>query len=241
MGRLIRESCIGNRMSSQDEGLADEGSARVGRGWQGLARVAVLTLVLFLTLAHPCSPLLPPVFSEPLLVDDFETPTNKLNGRSDTYVQEPSRALQVRTSDEPHDGRASLMLKYDKKGKGGPYDSGGWCGYYTQVKSGRQFFDASGFTALTFWVKGAHGDECFMVGIADRHWDEVGDSVKSEVIGKYLPEGKITTDWQQATVPLSTFFVDMKELATVAICFESACFPEGQGKGTVYLDDLQFE
>ena len=51
-------------MNSQDEGLADGGSARVGRGWQGLARVPLITLVLFLALAHPCSPLLPPVFSD---------------------------------------------------------------------------------------------------------------------------------------------------------------------------------
>lgn len=177
----------------------------------------------------------------PFLVDDFETASNTLNGRSNIYVQEPSRALQVRTKDQFHGGVSSLMLKYDKKRAGGPYDSGGWCGYYTQVKSGRQLFDATPYTTLTLWVKGANGDECFMVGVADRHWDEVGDSVKSEAIGKYLPAGKITTDWQKATVPLSAFFVDMKELATIAFCFESACFPNGEGKGTIYIDDAQLE
>jgi len=182
-----------------------------------------------------------PAWAAPLVVDDFETPANKLNGRSNTYVQEPSRALQVRTKDAFHGGAASLMLKYDKKGKGGPYDSGGWCGYYTQVKSGQQLFDATAYTKLTFWVKGAAGGECFMVGVADRHWDEVGDSVKSEAIGAYLPGGKVTTEWQQATIPLSTFFVDMEELATVAICFESGCFPAGEGRGTVYIDDVAFE
>lgn len=179
----------------------------------------------------------------PFPLDDFETPTNKVNGRSNTYVQEPSRALQVRTSETAHGGKAALMLKYDKKGKGGPYDAGGWCGYYTQVKSGRQYFDATSYTKLTFWVKGARGEECFMIGVADRHWDEVGDSVKSEAIGTYLPLGAVTTQWQQATVPLSAFFVDLKELASIAICFESGCFPAtaGEGKGTVYLDDLQLE
>ena len=176
-----------------------------------------------------------------LLVDDFETPSNTLHGRSNTYVQEPSRALQMRTTDAAHGGKASLMLKYDKKRTGGPYDSGGWCGYYTQVKSGRPLFDGSPYTALTFWVKGAKGGESFMVGIADRHWDEVGDSVKSEAIGRYLPAGAITTEWQQATIPLSAFFVEWKELVTVAICFEGACFPDGAGTGTVYLDDLMFQ
>lgn len=177
----------------------------------------------------------------PLAIDDFESGSNKLNGHSNAYVQEPSRALQMRTKDVAHGGTSSLMLKYDKKSKGGPYDGGGWCGYYTQVKSGRQYFDASGYTKLMFWVKGAQGDESFMVGVADRHWDEVGDSVKSEPIGKYLPAGKVTTDWQLATIPLAAFFVDAKELATIAICFEGACFPTGEGKGTIYLDDLTLE
>ena len=180
-------------------------------------------------------------FAETFLVDDFEGESNKLNGKANTYVQEPSRALQARTKDTSHSGSASLMLKYDKKGKGGPYDSGGWCGYYTQLKSGRTFFDASPYTKLTLWVKGAKGDENFMVGMADRHWDEVGDSVKSEPVTKYLPSGKITTEWQQVTIPLSTFMVDMKEMATVAICFEGAVFPEGEGKGTLYVDDVALE
>lgn len=204
------------------------------------------------TLRAACVPvvaLLPSLVAGPLslavaaslIVDDFETPTNKLNGRSSTYAQEPSRALHVRTKDAAHGGTGSLMLKYDKRGAGGPYDSGGWCGYYTQVKSGRQFFDATPYTKLTLWVQGAAGGECFMIGVADRHWDEVGDSVKSEALGRYLPEGKITTQWQQATIPLSAFFVDMRELATIAVCFEGGCFPDGEGQGTVYIDDLAFE
>lgn len=180
-------------------------------------------------------------WAAPFMVDDFETASNALNGRSSAYVQEPSRALQMRTTAEHYEGASSLMLKYDKKGTGGPYDSGGWCGYYTQVKSGQQFFDATPYAMLTLWVKGAKGDECFMVGFADKHWDEVGDSVKTEPIGKYLPAGKITTEWQQAKIPLSAVSVETRELATVAICFEKDCFPNGEGKGTVYVDNLAFE
>lgn len=147
----------------------------------------------------------------------------------------------MRTTDQHSGGTSALMLKYDKKGTGGPYDAGGWCGYYTQVKSGRQYFDAAPYTTLTLWVKGARGGENFMIGLADRHWDAVGDSVKSEPIGQYLPVGQVTADWQQARIPLAAFMVDLKELATVAVCFEKDCFPNGEGKGTVYLDDLAFE
>ncbi len=178
----------------------------------------------------------------PLLIDDFEAETNnKLGGRSNTYVMEPSRALALRVKDQAHAGKGALVLKYDKKSKGGPYDSGGWCGYYTLLKSGARYFDATPFSAISFWVKGTTGEENFVVGVADRHWDEVGDSVKSEPIGKYLAGGKLNLEWQKATIPLSTFLVDMKELASIAICFEGSVLPGGAGKGTVVVDDLMLE
>jgi len=183
-----------------------------------------------------------PAFAGTVVVDDFEDQTaNKVGGRSNTYVMSPSRALAVKVTEGAHGGAKALMIKFEKKDKGGPYDSGGWCGYYTLVKSGPRYFDATPYKSLTFWVKGAAGEEKFAIGLSDRHWDEVGDSVKSEEIGKYLPTGKVTTEWQQATVPLSVFMLEMKELASVAVCFEGSLFPGGAGKGTIYIDDLMFE
>lgn len=179
---------------------------------------------------------------EGLLIHDFEKAGNRLGGRSNKYEKEPSRALTIRTRDV-HFGPegSSLMLKYDKKAKGGPYGHGGWCGYYTLLRSGSKYFDATGYKSITFQVKGAKGAENFKVGLSDRHWEEVGDSLKSQEIGKYLPEGKITTDWQKATIPLEEFFLDLAELASMAVCFETECFPGGAGKGTIYIDDLKFE
>ena len=176
-----------------------------------------------------------------LLIDDFEGSANKLGGRSNTYVQEPSRALALKTKDQFHAGAAGLMIKFDKKAKGGPYDSGGWCGYYTLLKTGSRCFDATPYQAISFWVKGTTGDENFVVGVSDKHWDEVGDSVKSEPIGKYLPSGQLTKEWQKAVIPLSTFMVDLKELASIAVCFEGSVLPGGAGTGTIYIDDLMFE
>ena len=182
-----------------------------------------------------------PVFAAGVVVDNFEDGSNKVGGRSNTYVMAPSRTLAIKTAEGAHGGAKALTIKYDKKDKGGPHDGGGWCGYYTMVKSGPRFFDATPYKAFTFWVKGEKGDENFMIGMADRHWDEVGDSVKSEEILKYLPSGKITTEWQKATVPLGEFLLEQKELASVAFCFEGSVFPDGQGKGTIVVDDLMFE
>ena len=176
-----------------------------------------------------------------VVIDDFEDQmANKIGGRFNAYMQAPSKSLAIK-SEGAHGGTKALMVKYDKKGKGGPYDSGGWCGYYTLVKSGPRYFDATPYQSLTFWVKGGSGNENFMVGLADKHWDEVGDSVKSEEIGKYIPSGKLTTEWQKATIPLSTFMLEKKELASIAVCFEGSLFPDGAGTGTVYVDDMAFE
>ena len=193
-----------------------------------------------LLFAALCS--LPSAFAATLLIDDFEEgSSNKLGGRSNTYVQEPSRSLALRVKEQARSGAGALMLKYDKKAKGGPYDSGGWCGYYTLLNPGRRYLDATPYKSLSFWVKGATGDENFVVGVADQHWDEVGDTVKSEPVGKYISGGKLTTNWQKAVVPLETFMVDMKKLASVTICFEGSVLPGGTGKGTVYIDDLELE
>ncbi|PJC46677.1 MAG: hypothetical protein CO036_01560, partial [Candidatus Omnitrophica bacterium CG_4_9_14_0_2_um_filter_43_12] len=103
------------------------------------------------------------------------------------------------------------------------------------------YFDASNHSAITMWVKGDKGNENFMLGVADAHWDKIGDSAKSQEIGKYLPTGKITTEWQKAVVPMDEFFIDYSKFSSIAISFESDCFPEGQGSGRIYIDDIAFE
>ena len=180
--------------------------------------------------------------AEPLLIDNFEKEGNSLGGKSNAYEKEPSRALAMRINEQHFgDTGRALMVKYDKKAEGGPYGTGGWCGYYTMLRSGARFLDIESYKSITFQVKGEKGDENFKVGLADRHWEELGDSIKSEQIGKYLSEGKITTNWQKAAIPLDAFFLDKKEIASLAICFENDCFPTGAAKGTVYIDDLKLE
>lgn len=198
--------------------------------------IRVLTFIAFLVFwIHP-------VFAEEFVISHFSRRNNALGGRSSVYQRAPSRAMTTLTSEVSQDPEGkSLKLFYDKKGTGGPYGKGGWCGFYTRLKIGEVYFDASRFKTLHVWVKGETGDENFRVGIADRHWDEIGDSVKSEDIGTYLPAGKITTEWQEAVVPLDAFFLDFSELAAIVIAFETEGFPGGEGKGTVYLDELVFK
>jgi len=200
--------------------------------------------------------------ADKLVVDDFEGEeiVNKLGNRANVFVKAPSRIMISKRQDTIEGNPTNvLMLHYDKQSEGGPYGTGGWCGYYTLLKSPATlvapsegaaepaqpaedtYMDGTGYKTLTFWVKGEKGGENFMIGLADRHWDKIGDSLKSEEIGKYVPAGKITTEWQKATIPLDVFFLDYGKLSSVAISFESDCFPEGKGEGVVYIDDITFE
>lgn len=177
-------------------------------------------------------------YAKPLTIDDFQgvMTKNSLGLRANVFSQEPSKAQFVVT-DDVRDGKPNkvLKVKYRKELHGGPYDSGGWCGYYTILKSDKGYFNASGFTNITFWVRGETGNESFTCGLADKHWEEVGDSVKTEEAGKYLPTGKISKDWQKFTLPLYDVLVDYTELASFALVFEK------NGEGLIYVDDIQLE
>jgi len=182
-----------------------------------------------------------------VLVDDFEGAAaikNKLGSRANVYIRPPSRVM-ISKRDDVINGKNTkvLMIKYDKKNTGGPYGAGGWCGYYTLIKNDRKgrYFDGTDYSYLTFWVKGETGEENFMVGLADEHWDKIEDSVKSDVIGEYLEAEKITTEWQKARVPLDAFFLDYATLSSASINFEGSCFPEGAHAGSVFIDDIALE
>ena len=74
-----------------------------------------------------------------MLVDDFEgdeSAKNKLGNRANVFIKAPSKAMVSPRKDKVQ-GKESqvLMLRYDKRNTGGPFDSGGWCGYYTLLKA----------------------------------------------------------------------------------------------------------
>lgn len=186
----------------------------------------------------------PSLYAEGLLIDDFEKEkiVNLLGNRTNVYVKPPSRIMMSFEEDERGSSQTKVLaLKYSKENEGGPYGKGGWCGYYTLLKQNGAYFDASKYKKLTFLVRGENGSECFMVGLSDRHWDKIGDSLKSEKIDEYLPKRKITTQWQKAAIPLDIYLLDLTNLAAVSINFEGECFLQGKGSGVVYIDDLKLE
>ncbi|MDX9701613.1 MAG: hypothetical protein RBU23_01075 [Candidatus Auribacterota bacterium] len=177
--------------------------------------------------------------TERFLLDDFESFSNALFSKTATYKKDPSDAKKGTTKEHAYSGEQSLYIGFKK-------EATGFCGYYTELISMGKYFDASAYSKLTFMVKGKRGEENFQVGLADKYWYEAEDSVKSADIGNYLPEGKVTQEWQKAEIPLNVYTglrpdFDLTKLGSMAICFETACFPDGTGKGVIYIDDIAFE
>ena len=169
--------------------------------------------------------------------------TNELDGRNAGYSQPPSRVTFFKSNkwSTLPDNKA-LKIMYDKRNEGGVRDDGGFCGYYTILKSHRKgYLNAGDYGYLTFWVRGDGGsEESFKVGLADRYWEIMEDSVKSEPIEEYLPEGQITPEWQLAVIDLDDFFLDHEELFSLAICFEADVFDDGSNRGAIFIDDIAF-
>ncbi len=91
------------------------------------------------------------------------------------------------------------------------------------------------------WVRGDVGDENFVVCLADKYWHNIGDSLKSRLVTSYTENKKLGVDWQKIKIPLKTYPLNLTELASLSIGFDSMCFEDGSGQGTVYIDNISFE
>ncbi|MEI8175643.1 MAG: hypothetical protein WCG78_02120 [Candidatus Omnitrophota bacterium] len=180
-----------------------------------------------------------------IMVDDFngDEVKNFLGNKTNVYVKAPSKVMIAKKDDTVNGLKTKvLMIKYEKQNAGGPGGTGGWCGYYTLLKNDKgEYLNGTDYKYITFWIKGVKGDENFMVGLADEHWDKIGDSLKSEEITSYIEGKKITTEWQKVKIPLSVFFLDHSTLSSISISFEGDCFPEGLGQGVVFISNIAIE
>lgn len=163
-----------------------------------------------------------------LLVDNFDhSDLNLLGRKTNAYKRLPSVCIFTRVPDARHGptGRG-LRVEYHK-------EAGGWCGYYSLLNQiDGDYFDLTPYKAVTFLVRGVRGGESFEIGMADKNWLTIGDSVKAGPIEKYLPGG-VTTDWQQVVIPLGDFGkLDFTQMGSFVVNFHKG------GHGIVHLDVL---
>ena len=163
-----------------------------------------------------------------LLLDNFDhNDFNLLGRKTNAFKRLPSVCVHTRVPEARHGpmGRG-LKLDYRK-------EAGGWCGYYTLLNQiDGEYFDATPYKAVSFMVRGARGGESFEIGMADKNWQTIGDSVKAGAVEKYLPQG-VTTRWQEVVIPLTDFGkLDFPQMGSLVINFHK------QGHGVVHLDDV---
>ena len=121
-----------------------------------------------------------------------------------------------------HSGVYGLQLTYDMKGQG----NGGWGILWD--KSPSKYFDASGFNAFTFWIKGASGGETFQIGLKDTSGKEVKlESIKFVVV---------SSAWMEAIALFSNF----EEVNIASLQNVNFGFNESHGSGSICVDDLAF-
>jgi hypothetical protein len=123
-----------------------------------------------------------------------------------------------------HSGSSGLRFTYKMKDLG----NGGWGVIWDSPAA--THFDASGFTAFTFWVRGASGGETFQIGLKDTSDKEAKVESKSLVL--------VTSSWLMATVPLSEF--TGKGVNTASVRNVNFGFNKDHGSGTFCIDDIAF-
>ncbi len=175
----------------------------------------------------------PEYAGESYLVADFnEGNVNRLGGYFNSFSKAPSTA-DVTISLLPAGGQA-LTFAFSQ-------DPSGFAGFWVHLfdfKSPppqRVFLDSSPFAFFTFSIRGEQGNEALRLQIADRIWEQKEDSLPIDALEVFLPEGRITTEWQRAWVPLTSLpaRIDPNELASLV-------FAAVRGKGRIYIRDIAF-
>jgi hypothetical protein len=189
--------------------------------------------VLFCLLIAPCAAIEPGAKRTTVLVDDFNSLQNRYQGYRNTYQKSPSVAVATRAADARlgHEG-LGMRVTADRKAMG---YCGVWIHFFDVRAHQHNYFDASAFEYLSFWVKGAVGGERFKIKLADDIWIAKEDSVTIGNIREYLPDG-VTNRWQQVKIPLDEKFgVNFQRLGGLTLDFDTP------GRFTVFIDQIELE
>ncbi len=162
------------------------------------------------------------------VVSDFEFASrNRLGGRFSSFERAPSSASVDLIRDQ--DGRRVLRFRYARRDHGFAGLAIGLAPREPEQGT-RYYLDASGFSTLSFWVRGGSQGTDPRLRLADA-------SASATELGKlasFLPSGRLEPRWQRAVIPLSELpaKIDRRRLAKLVL--EVA----GPGDGDIDLDRL---
>jgi len=165
---------------------------------------------------------------------------NALRGRNDIYYYLPSRTMFGKGRGLGINGTSGLKIIYEKKNSGGKY-KGGICGFITTLAAPPYGYqNLAPYKYLSFWIRGEKGGENLNLGVADKAYFNRSDIYRSLPVTHYLPNKMVTKEWQQVFFPMEYFKVNWAEIEMITINFDSYIFKNGEGEGTIYIDDLAF-
>ncbi|MFZ2602960.1 MAG: hypothetical protein WAX79_03025 [Candidatus Omnitrophota bacterium] len=141
--------------------------------------------------------------------------------------------LNDQSTDSPHSGTTCLQFTFSAKKSQGQ----GWAGVYWQNPannwgSKKGGFDLTGMTKLTFWARGAKGQEVIQKFIVGGIKGAYSDSATIE-----MGPIELTNTWKEYTINLSG-----KDLSYISGGFGWVTTADLNPDGcTFYLDDIKFE
>ena len=162
------------------------------------------------------------------IVDDFNdgSDPNLLGGGTGTWTKSGG-TVSTSYNSSVRRGSSGYGYQIDYAVSTPDDEAGYWTGLNSQ--------DVSRYQEVSFWIKGSNGEEKVKAGLKDNNNNET-----KLLVNNYLPEGKITTSWQQVVIPLADFFsvANWGSMGNFSLTFNN-----GYGSpysGTVYIDDIRF-
>ena len=172
------------------------------------------------------------------VVADFDIPPpNNVNGAYGAFAPSPDEMtyVTVETIDDGvkhgQDG-ASMRLDYNVE------KSGAFNGFWMKMgpEDVGNKYDASKFSALTFWVKADP-----QVGIPKQVKVELKGDPGTRIGRQYLKD--LTADWKKIVLPLQVYAdqgVDLTKLNEFVVVFENRVAAPG-AKGRIWIDSITLE
>lgn len=141
--------------------------------------------------------------------------------------------VESRDPTSPQEGPFCLKLDYDVSASSESY-----AGYFSQLGGE----DLSGYTSISFWVKGTVGGAFFKVELKNNNTDDNRNHA-AVYVTDYL-DGGVTTSWQEVTIPFHNFvnldnWNNMTELVFVFENYQSVT-NGSPTQGTIYIDKISF-
>ncbi len=177
---------------------------------------------------------LPAFEGDVLRVADFaDGDRNRLGGFANVFQRAPSAGAAAPAL--APDDRPGLRIECRNQ-------SGGYCGAWlhlfdsTAPLPARRYLDTRALAALSFRIRGERGGERVLLKVADAEWERREDALPIGPVERFLATGRIDTDWQLATVPLSALPADVDRATLASLVFEATA----PGETRIWITSVAF-